>query len=114
MESGKFEAAVMGYSIDTSLDLRSNFHHEAIKEGSNYPRYSNSEMDRLLEVAQAQPDLAAERSYLYQAQQIVQRDQPVTFLWESQRLTAVNKRVKNVRPTATSSFFNLKEWWIEP
>jgi ABC-type transport system substrate-binding protein len=71
-------------------------------------------MDRLLEVAQSQPDLAVERPYLYQAQQMVQRDQPVTFLWESQRLTAVNKRVKNVHPTAIGSFSNLKEWWIEP
>jgi len=114
MESGKFEAAIMGYTIDTSLDLRSNFHSESIQEGSNYPRYRNPEMDRLLEVAQAQPDLAAERPYLYQVQQMVQRDQPLTFLWESQRLTAVNKRLKNVHPTATFSFFNLKEWWIEP
>ncbi|MFL6261486.1 MAG: ABC transporter substrate-binding protein [Thermoanaerobaculia bacterium] len=114
MESGKFEASIMGYTIDTSLDLRSNFHTQAIQEGSNYPRYRNPEMDRLLEVAQAQPDLAAERPYLYQIQQRVQRDQPLTFLWESQRLTAHNKRVRNVHPTATFSFFNLQEWWVAP
>ena len=105
---------MMGYTIDTSLDLRSNFHSASIAEGSNYARYRNPEMDRLLEVAAAQPDILAERPYLNQIQQIVHREQPVTFLWESQRLTAVNKRLKNVHPTPTFSFFNLKEWWVEP
>jgi peptide/nickel transport system substrate-binding protein len=71
-------------------------------------------MDRLLEVAASQPDVLAERPYLNQIQQIVHRDQPLTFLWESQRLSAVNKRVRNVRPTPTFAFFNLKEWWVEP
>jgi peptide/nickel transport system substrate-binding protein len=112
--AGKYDAAMMGYTIDTSLDLRSNFHSESIAEGSNYPRYRNPEMDRLLEVAEAQPDLLAERPYLNQIQQIAHRDQPLTFLWESQRLTGVNKRVRNVHPTPTFAFFNLKEWWVEP
>ncbi|HSU84531.1 MAG TPA: ABC transporter substrate-binding protein, partial [Thermoanaerobaculia bacterium] len=35
--AGKFDATMMGYTIDTSLDLRSNYHSEAIQEGSNYP-----------------------------------------------------------------------------
>lgn len=112
--NGKFDAMMMGYTIDTSLDMRSNFHSESVQEGSNYPRYRNPEMDRLLEVAASQPDILAERPYLNQIQQIVHRDQPLTFLWESQRLTAVNKRVRNVRPTPTFAFFNLKEWWVEP
>jgi peptide/nickel transport system substrate-binding protein len=111
--AGKFDAAMVGFTIDTSLDLRSNFHSASIQEGSNYSRVRSPELDHLLEVAAAQPDILAERPYLNQIQEIVHRDQPATFLWESQRLTAVNKRVKNVHPTATFSFFNLKEWWVE-
>ncbi|HET9211913.1 MAG TPA: ABC transporter substrate-binding protein [Thermoanaerobaculia bacterium] len=112
--AGKFDATILGYTIDTSLDLWSNFHSQAIQEGSNYPRYRNPAMDHLLEVAQSQRDLEAERPYLYQIQQLVHRDQPLTFLWESQRLTALNKRVRNAHPTATFSFFNLQEWWVSP
>jgi peptide/nickel transport system substrate-binding protein len=111
--AGKFQAAMMGYTIDTSLDLRSNFAGASIAEGSNYPRYRSPQVDRLVEVAAAQPDILAERPYLNQIQEMVHREQPVTFLWESQRLSAVNKRVRNVHPTATFSFFNLKEWWVE-
>jgi peptide/nickel transport system substrate-binding protein len=112
--AGRFDASMMGYTIDTSLDLRSNFHSASIREGSNYPRYSNPALDRLIDTAAAQPDIQAELPYLRQIQEIVHREQPLTFLWESQRLTAVNRRVRNVHPTSTFSFFNLKEWWVEP
>jgi peptide/nickel transport system substrate-binding protein len=111
---GKFEAAIIGFTMDTSLDMKANFHSKSIGEGANFVRYRNPEMDRLLEVAESQPDVLAERPYLDQIQQLVHREQPMTFLWESQRLTAVNKRVKDVRPTLAFSLFNLKEWWVEP
>jgi peptide/nickel transport system substrate-binding protein len=111
---GKFAAAMIGFVMDTSLDMRSNFHSQAIGEGANYVRYRNPEMDRLIEQAASQPDVLAAKPYLDQIQQLAHREQPVTFLWESQRLTAVNKRVKDVRPTLAFSFFNLKEWWVEP
>ena len=111
---GKFAAAIIGFTMDTSLDMTSNFHSKSVTEGANYTRYRKPEMDRLLETAESQPDVKAELPYLNQIQQLVHRDQPLTFLWESQRLTAVNKRVKDVRPTLAFSFFNLKEWWVEP
>lgn len=111
---GTFEAAVMGYSIDTSLDMTTNFHSRWIKDGSNNSRYRNPEMDRLLETAAKQRDMLAERPYLEQIQRILHRDQPLTLIWEAVRLSAVNKRLRNVKPTHNWSFFNLKEWWIEP
>ena len=111
---GTFEAAIMGYSLDTSLDISTNFHSRWIKDGSNNSRYRNPEMDRLLDTAASQPDMLAERPYLDQIQRILHRDQPLTLLWESQRLSGKNKRLRNVKPTHNWSFFNLKEWWIEP
>jgi len=111
---GKFAAAVIGFTMDTSLDMRSNFHSQAIGTGANFVRFRNPEVDRLIEQTASQPDVLAARPYLDQIQKLVHQEQPVTFLWESQRLTAVNKRVKDVRPTLAFSFFNLKEWWVEP
>ena len=111
---GEFAATILGQSLDTSLDMTDSFHSRSIEAGSNNPRYRNPEVDRLLETAASQPDLLAAQPYLERIQQILHRDQPLTFLWESKRLTAINKRLRNVKPTAVFSFFNLKEWWIEP
>lgn len=112
---GNFEAAILGFVVDTSLDLTGNFHTSSIGgDGNNVIRYSNPEVDRLIVEAASQPDLASMKSQLDQVQQLIHRDQPVTFLWESKRLSAVNRRVKDARPTPNYAFFNLREWWIEP
>jgi peptide/nickel transport system substrate-binding protein len=111
---GTFDAAMIGFNMDTSLDMRSSFHSQSIGSGANFARFRNPEVDSLIEQTANQPDVLAARPYLDQIQQIVHREQPVTFLWESQRLTAVNKRVKDVKPTLAYSFDNLKEWWVDP
>jgi peptide/nickel transport system substrate-binding protein len=112
---GTFAALVIGFNMDTSLDMATSFHSRSIPlDGNNYIRYRNPELDRLIDLAASQRDVLAEKPYLDQIQRIIHRDQPLTFLWESQRLTAFNKRVKGVKPTVAYSFANLKEWWVEP
>jgi len=110
---GDYDASVIGFTMDTSLDLTSNLDSRAV-DRNNYMRYGNPEVDRLLEIAARQPEIAQAKPYLDQIQRIVHRDQPVTFLWESQRLTAVNKKVRDARPNYVQSLFNLKEWWVKP
>lgn len=112
--AGTFDAIILGQSMDTSLDLRSTFHSAAIQEGSNAYHYRNPEVDRLIDEAAAQRDILAEKPYLERIQQILHQEQPFTFLWESQRLTAADKRVHNLKPTMLWTLFNLKEWWVEP
>ena len=113
--SGKFDAAMIGYVPDTSLDLTGIFHSRSIsRDGNNSVRYRNPEVDRLIVESAAQPDLLAMKTDLDRIQQILHREQPVTPLWESQRLTAKSKRVKNAKPSPNYAFFNLREWWIEP
>jgi peptide/nickel transport system substrate-binding protein len=118
MNRGKFEAAIMGLSLDTSLDLTGNFHSHSIpgggQEGSNFARYANPEVDRLMEQIAAEPDMQSARPAIDRLQRILYRDQPVTLLWESKRLSPVNRRVHDAQPNALRSFYNLQEWWIEP
>ncbi|MFL6196394.1 MAG: ABC transporter substrate-binding protein [Thermoanaerobaculia bacterium] len=112
--SGKYDATLLGYSMDTSLDMSGAFHSHSIGDGANDVHYRNAEVDRLIDLAASQPDVQAEKPYLDQIQQIIHREQPLTFLWESQRLTGVDKRVRNVKPTPAFSMFNVKEWWLAP
>lgn len=114
MVDGTFDAAILGQSLDTSLDLTDNFHSRSIGTRNNNARYRNPEVDRLLVTAVSQPNMRDELPYLLRIQRILHRDQPITFLWESKRLNACNKRLRNVKPTAVFSFANLKEWWIAP
>jgi len=113
-QSGHFDASVTGLSIDTSLDLSGTYHSRAIPSGENFLRYSNPEVDRLIDVSAQQTELEDALPYLHQIEHILHRDQPATYLWESQRLAALNKRVHDAWPNLQAGFFNLKDWWVEP
>lgn len=112
---GKFDASVEGFGMDTSLDLTGYFHTPAENsDNRNLALYSNPEVDRLIEQSMAFPNLKDAKPTLDRIQEIVQRDQPYTFLWESQRMPAINRRLHDVRPTMLFALNNMKEWWIEP
>lgn len=113
--SGDFAATVTGLSMDTSLDLAGNFHSRSIGEDrDNFFRYSNPEVDRLIDLVAVQRELKDAEPYLHQIERLIHKDQPATFLWESQRLAAVNKRIHDARPNLQAGFFNLQDWWVEP
>jgi peptide/nickel transport system substrate-binding protein len=112
-KEGKYDACVIGYSVDTGMDLTTNFHSSSIGDGNNGMRYRNPEADRLMDTGAGQPDIGSQKLYLDKVQQILHHEQPVTFLWESQRPTAVNKRVHGARPNAMHSLFHLQDWWVD-
>ena len=60
------------------------------------------------------PDIGLARQDLDRIQEILHRDQPYTYLWESQRLSAIRRRLHGVKPSMLFSFYDLKDWWIEP
>jgi peptide/nickel transport system substrate-binding protein len=112
-EEGTFDAMVFGFLMDTSLDLTGFFGSGSVKEG-NFGAYVNPEFDRLMAEAMAKPDILDAKPLLDRIQQMIHRDQPMTLLWESQRMSAVNRRVHDVKPNVLFSLFNLEDWWVEP
>ncbi len=110
---GRFDAMVFGFAIDTSLDMTAQFGSGAFQEG-NFGAYRSPEFDRLMLEALAKPDIRDAKPILDQIQQLIHRDQPTTFLWESQRMSVVNRRIHDAKPTVLFSLFNLEDWWAEP
>ncbi|MEA2561710.1 MAG: peptide/nickel transport system substrate-binding protein [Acidobacteriota bacterium] len=108
---GTFEAMVFGFNIDTSMDMTAQFGSEAMEEG-NFGAYKNPEFDRLMAEAMGKPDIRDAKPILDRIQQIIHRDQPATFLWESQRMSAINRRIQGARPNVLFSLFNLEDWWV--
>jgi peptide/nickel transport system substrate-binding protein len=107
-----FDATILAYSIDTSLDITYAFHSKSIKDGYNYGAYSNPEVDRLLDEVRLQTDTREAQARLVRAQEILHADQPYTFLWEAQRLDGASARLQDPRPNALSAYFHIREWWV--
>ncbi len=114
LDEGAYDGVILGLGMDTSLDLTTLLHSHSIGNGNNLARYSNPEVDRLIEKAAAQPDIEAMVPLVQQIERIVDRDQPATFLWESKRLMGLNRRVRDAQPSPIYMLWNLRDWWVEP
>ena len=110
--SGTFDAMVFGFQMDTSLDLTQQYGTEYVEEG-NFGAYKNPEFDRLMVEAMSKPEIRDAKPILDRIQQILHRDQPVTLLWESKRLSAYNRRIHGARPNVLFSLYNLEDWWVD-
>ena len=105
-----FDAAVAGFAIDTSLDLRPTFHSESIGGGHNWAAYANAEVDALIESVAARLDPQASLEDLHRLQRILHDDQPMLVLWEPLSLAAFDAELESVTPNALSPLANLEEW----
>lgn len=84
------------------------FHTDsAPPEGANRGRYSNPEVDRLVEAARITPD-RAERARLYgRVQQIVAEELPYVSLWHPEVLVVHDKRLKGFELTPQGAYDSL-------
>jgi len=111
-QSHDFEAFIGSWNIDTSMDIGYAFHSESITGGYNFGAYDNPEVDRLIDRFRELDDPAAQRPVLIDLQRLIHAEQPYTFLWEPQGLTAVQERLRAVRPNYLSVFFHLRDWQL--
>jgi peptide/nickel transport system substrate-binding protein len=111
--TGDYDAAVSGWAIPTTFDFRYAFATEEIGDGQNFIAYSNPEVDRLLEQIRLAPTFEDAKPLLDRLQEIVQRDQPYTFLWQSQRLVGVSERLRGVDPNHLFTLYEARRWWVE-
>ncbi|MBZ0102315.1 MAG: hypothetical protein K8I65_09165 [Thermoanaerobaculia bacterium] len=108
--SGDYDATLAGWSIDTTFDLRPWFHSAEIADGWNFVAYANPQLDRLLAGARATAELPQARQLLIEAQRILHAEQPYTFLWEPQRLSAVAADLEGVEITPLAALGSLHHW----
>ena len=112
LDQGKFDAVIIGTAVDTGFDLASTLGSKAIG-GQNLSRYASPELDGLIQRSMSHPDLAAALPDLHAIQELSQREQFFTYLWESQRLCAYNRRLHEVRSNPLRTYFELEDWWLE-
>ncbi|MCK5378957.1 MAG: hypothetical protein KAJ78_06115, partial [Acidobacteria bacterium] len=111
LREGDFDGAVNRWVEPTQIDLEDVWH--TIPEGvesSNYGRYSNLEVDRLIEEVTEIRDIDLQKEMYSQIQQLIVDDQPYTFLVEGRKLRAISTRVRGSIQNDATPYFNLEAW----
>lgn len=109
---GDFDAVVAGVGVGTDLDLSYNFHTDGV-EVFNWGRFSDPEVDRLIETINAGGDLEEQKARFFELQEALHELQPVTFLYQGLRLVAVREPLTGVDPNPISTFSGLRYWDLD-
>ncbi len=98
-----------GGDPDASATLRSD-------GGSNWSRYNNPDMDKLLDQGLQETDGAKRKDIYNQVQQLVSDDVPFIFMMYWQWFNHFTSRVKGLPKSAQSGsqlYIKAYQWWIE-
>ena len=114
MERGEGSSWLIAETAEDKTDLTNLGHSsQAGPGGMNYAGYRSAEFDAMCEKAAVTVDRDQARPLWIRAQEILDSDQPYTFLFLRPDLHVVNPRVKGVRIDASGLFFHVNEWWID-
>ncbi len=94
---GDFEAYLIGWSgrVDADADIYQFLHTGGLL---NDGRYSNKDVDSLLEKAREITDVGQRRDLYAQVWQHVAQDVPLIYLWNLKNVVGMSKKVQGYRP----------------
>jgi peptide/nickel transport system substrate-binding protein len=112
-ETFDFEVVLLGFGWSATPDQSAMWHTDSYGGGFNFVKYSNEEVDALLEEANAESDQETRIELYTEMQNILMEELPIAILDFQQLPTGVNNRVHNVYPSDISLYWNVHTWWVE-
>lgn len=113
VEPGKFDGYVGGFTTGLTADHRAFYHSDPKLGHLNRGKYSNPEVDKLLEQVVLTADANKQKELAFKIQTIVAEDQPYTFIIYRTQAYAYSKSVKNVKSYDLLGWFNPEQCWVE-
>ncbi len=99
INSGKFDAVVLGWSTGIDPDLFQVWHSsESNPKQLNFVGYKNPQADELIVRIRQEYDVATQRELTHQLHRLIAEDQPYTFLYAPRATTVVDKKIVVMNP----------------
>lgn len=112
VQNRQFDAVILGWAMPSSEPDAFQVWHssQAVKKGSNHISYKNPKVDKILETYRREFDEAKRIELYREFQQLLNEDQPYTFLFAGKSASVVNRRFRNVQ--VYPSGLRAIEWWV--
>jgi len=107
-----FDAFVLGWQTEFNLDDRPLFSCSAIDGPYQWAGYCNPRVDEILNVVTVDGNRSRTLPLWHEYQEILQTEQPYTFLYYDVRANGVRDRVRDVRMDIRGDLINVKDWWV--
>ena len=114
LQSGKLDAWMAGWSIGLEIDPLDSWGSDLKKSRFNFPGYRNPRIDELSELAKQKMNPVEARPYWLEYQEILHRDQPITFLYWIKETHGFSKRIEGEDLNISGTFYNVDDWRLRP
>lgn len=107
-----FDAAVMTWTTDFTLDERNLFHSAEVDYAYAWTGITDPQLDSLLDALPQAPTAEVAKP-LWDAYQLrLAEVQPYMYLWFARRSVGLHSRVRDSRMDARGDYVGIAEWWI--
>lgn len=115
--AGEFQAAYLSLDLDPDPDPFAILHSSQFApRGQNFVFYSNSEVDRLIDLARRELDQSRRRALYWRLHELVAEEQPFTWTVQSASRWGIHRRVRGVEVSPGYGLFlwypGELGWWI--
>lgn len=117
MQSGNFDLALIGHGSGTDPDYTAIWAATESQPpaGNNFMRYSNPEVDRLLNQGRTTVDQKQRKVIYDKYQQVLVNDVAMIWLYRPNDIYALNKRVSGAKfGPGADPFWNINTWTLKP
>jgi len=114
LQAGKLDAWMAGWSIGLEIDPLDVWGSDLKKSRFNFAGYRNPRIDELCELAKQKMNPLEARPYWLEYQEILHRDQPITFLYWIKETQGFNKRIQDEDLNISGTFYNVDDWRLRP
>jgi peptide/nickel transport system substrate-binding protein len=107
-----FEAILLGWEFDYRINLRDNFHSDAIGTANQFSSYSNPRVDSLIDRVSVMQTLDEARPLYGEIQRILRDEQAWSFLYFYPDLVLIRDRVQGVEMDDRGLLLTVAQWWV--
>jgi peptide/nickel transport system substrate-binding protein len=107
---GDYDMSLIGWSDILDPDVSSQYRTDAVY---NNGKYSRPKVDELLDQGATTAEFQARKKIYDELQEIWYNDPNVVYLYSPNALTAVSKRMENVKMSAMGLLWNIHEWDVK-
>lgn len=114
LKNHEYDATVSGWATDVFENDQYQLWHSssAAKGGSNYISFKNKRADELIIKMRTEFDYAKRTAMNHEFQQIINDEQPCTFLISALRTGARSNRFNNVTYFSDRPGYSIANWWV--
>ena len=113
IDTKNFDAVVLGWSLSPDPDQYDIWHSSKTKPKQfNFVSFANDEVDEILEKGRRTFDEDERKKYYDRFQEILNEEQPYTFLYVAYALPIVHKRFHGIESPPAGIHYNFKDWFV--